>query len=86
MFPAMLPIKQLLSTFTPNTFKPIQITLLAVVGAPPAPTPKAVLPKPLVLPSALTPMAVLLKPIVLAKSEKLPLAVLLPPWCCSKAL
>src|SRR6476660_8614539 len=63
--PRMLPIKQVLLTFAPETLAPIQITLLAVVTLPPAPAPKAVLVPPVVSRSnACTPTAVLKLPVV----------------------
>ena len=78
--PRMLPIKQLLLTFAPD-LAPIQITLLAVVTPLPAPTPKAVLPLPVVLLERVAPMAVLSAPVVLFERTS-PVAVLLLPWCC----
>jgi hypothetical protein len=45
----MLPIKQLLLTFAPATFAPMQITLSAVVTPRPASLPKAVLNSPVML-------------------------------------
>src|SRR6266542_6451603 len=70
----MLPIKQLLSTFSPGPKAPIQITLLAVLTPKPATAPKAVLLLPMVLlGSAKIPLAVLLLPVVLLKSALKPL-------------
>ncbi len=67
--PEMLPIKQVLLTFAPLTFAPIQMTLSAVVTPFPALRPKAVLALPVVLlESAAIPLAVLLLPVSLKKS------------------
>ncbi len=64
----MLPIKQLPLTFRP--MDPIQITLSAVVTLLPAPSPKAVLLKPVVFWSASAPMAVLLKSVVMQSAMR----------------
>src|ERR1051325_304390 len=73
----MLPIKQVISTFAPEV--PIQITLLAVVTADPASTPKAIFNWPVVLFwRALKPLAVLKSP-VLRRSADEPMAVLAAP-------
>src|ERR1041384_1613917 len=73
----MLPIKQVLSTFAPEV--PIQITLLAVVTADPASTPKAIFNWPGVLCwGALKALSVLQTP-VLRRSADEPTAVLAAP-------
>src|ERR1051326_717090 len=73
----MLPIKQVLSTFAPEV--PIQITLLAVVTADPASTPKAIFNWPVVLFwRALKPLAGFKSP-VLRRSADEPMAVLAAP-------
>ena len=84
--PGMLPIKQLLLTFAPETSSPIQITLLAVVTLLQAKTPKAVLPLPVVLfSSAKAPLAMLSAPVVLLASALKPLAVLSLPTVLLKS-
>src|SRR5262249_34731851 len=76
--PKIWPMKQLLLWLTPG--EPIQMTLSAVVTAPPAPAPKPMLPPPvLLLASARAPTAVLKAPVVLLKSALSPLAVLPKP-------
>ena len=67
--PRMFPIKQLLLMFAPLTWEPIQMVLLAVVMALPAPKPKATFWTPVVLfRRAFSPIAVLAPPAELFRS------------------